>query len=252
MIQFNLLPDVKQEFIKAQRLKRMVIVSSIVVASFSIFITIMLFMVVNVYQRTQLSSVDKRISENSKKLKETENLDKILTIQNQLNNMTALHESKPAVSRLKDYISAVTPKDVTYAKIELVLSLPQNANVTMTENSLTFTGAADSLKTVNQFIDTLKITKYQVITENKDDSGKVVSTDKSEEKSAFSNVVLDTFGRDDKEASFTIKLNFDPAIFDNKTKVSLVVPEIITTRSVTERPTLNLFKPLSNTEEEEE
>lgn len=252
MIQFNLLPDVKQEFIKAQRLKHLVIVVSIAVAAVSIFVTLMLFMVVNVYQRTQLTNVDKRIAEGSKELKGTESLDKILTIQNQLNNLTALHEAKPATSRLKDYISAVTPKDVTYAKIELVLTLPENAQVTMTENSLTFTGAADSLKTVNQFIDTLKFTKYQVITETKDDSGKVVSTEKSEEKNAFSNVVLDTFGRDDKEASFTIKLNFDSVIFDNKVKVALVVPETITTRSVTERPTLNLFKPLANPEEEEE
>lgn len=227
MIQFNLLPDVKQAFIKAQRLKRLVIVISIAAASVSILITLMLFMVVNVYQKAQMDDLSQKIARDSSALKSTEDLDKILTIQNQLNNLTALHEAKPATSRLKDYISAVTPQAVSYAKIELK----------MEDSSMEFTGAADSLKTVNQFIDTLKFTKYKVGSD--------------EEKDAFSNVVLDTFGRDDKGASFKIKLNFDPLIFDNKLKVTLNVPNTITTRSVTEKPSLDLFQPLSDPEEEE-
>lgn len=229
MIQFNLLPDVKQAFIKAQRVKRLVIVVSIAVAGFTMVVTLLLFMVVNVYQKKQMDDLSKKIVRDTATLKGTEDLDKILTIQNQLNNMTALHETKPAVSRLKDYVSAVTPKDVSYAKIDMK----------MVDNSMEFTGAADSLKTVNQFIDTLKFTKFKV-------------EDREESKDAFSNVVLDTFGRDDKGASFKIKLNFDPVIFDNKLKVTLNVPNTITTRSFTEKPSLNLFQPLSDPEEEKE
>jgi hypothetical protein len=246
MIQFNLLPDVKQAFIKAQRLKRMVIVVSVAVASFSIFITTMLFMVVNVYQKVQLDSLSDTIKRDSNKLKETKDLDKILTIQNQLNHLTALHEAKPSTSRIKDYISAVTPQQVSYAKIELSV-LPD-------DYTIEFTGAADSLRTVNQFIDTLKFTKYTVMkeVEQADKTTKLEKDDSFEEKNAFSDVVLDTFGRDDKGASFKITLKYDPTIFDNKIKIVLDVPNVITTRSVTEKPSLDLFQPLSDPEEGEE
>jgi Tfp pilus assembly protein PilN len=228
MIQFNLLPDVKQTFIKAQRVKRTVTVVSVAIAGAAVGITILLFMVVNVYQKVQLDNLSDKIERDTKTLKNTDDLDKILTIQNQLNNLTPLHEAKPITSRLRDYISAVTPQQVSYAKIEL----------DMEENSMQFTGAADSLKTVNQFIDTLKFTKY--------DDGS------DEDKNAFSDVVLDTFGRDDKGASFKIKLKFDTVIFDNKSKITFKVPNIVTTRSITEKPSSGLFQELSNPEEEEE
>jgi hypothetical protein len=71
MIQFNLLPDVKQAFIKAQRLKRMVIVISVIVASASIFITLVLFMVVNVYQKVQIDKLSEQITQDSNRIKNT-------------------------------------------------------------------------------------------------------------------------------------------------------------------------------------
>jgi Tfp pilus assembly protein PilN len=222
MIQFNLLPDVKVEFMRAQRTKRLVIVIAIVTGAGVILITSLLYGIVNGFQRTHINNLTTEINEKSKQLQDTPDLSKILTVQNQLNNLTALHEVKPSVSRMKDYIAQVTPANISYAKIV----------INMTDNKITFTGAADSLRTVNQFTDTLKFTKYKV--------------GDGEEKNAFSEVVLDGFGRDSKGASFEVSLLFDTAIFDNTQQVKLNVPNVITTRSVTEKPSAGLFQPLSD------
>jgi hypothetical protein len=226
MIQFNLLPDVKLEFIRARKMKRLVITIATIVAGATLTIMILLFLVVNVIQRQHLNNLGKDIARDSKTLQNTPELDKILTIQNQLNNLTPLHAQKAAASRISGYISQVTPAQVTFSKLE----------VDMAKHTMTITGAADSLRTVNQFTDTLKFTEYKA------------SDSADEQKPAFSHVVLAEFGRDTKGASYKITLEFDPKIFDNTVTVELKVPSIITTRSITEKPG-DLFQPLSNPDE---
>ncbi|MDB5185908.1 MAG: putative Fimbrial assembly family protein [Candidatus Saccharibacteria bacterium] len=222
MIQFNLLPDVKLEYIKARRLKRTVMTFSVVSGIAALALTILLFVVVNVFQKQHMNHLTADIKRDSQKLQQTQDLDKVLTIQNQLNNLTPLHEKKAAASRIHTYLAQVTPANTTYAKVE----------VNMIDSKMSFTGAADSLKTINQFVDTLKFTKY--------------TASSAQEVNAFSEIVLTSFGRDDKGASFEINLKFDPVIFDNTQQISLNVPTITTTRSVTEKPG-DLFQPLSNT-----
>ncbi len=225
MIQFNLLPDVKIEFIKAVHFRRMVTVIASGVTALALIVTIGLFLLVNVAQKQHLSNLNRDIAVNSKKLEETPDLDKILTIQNQLSSLTPLHEDKAALSRLKIYLAQVTPAQVSYSKI----------TIKVTDKAVSFNGSADSLKTVNQFVDTLKFTKFKV--------------DQEEEKNAFSDVVLTSFGRDEKDASYQLDFVFDEAIFDNTKNVTLVVPNIVTTRSVQQKPdTEGLFQPLSDPE----
>jgi hypothetical protein len=92
-----------------------------------------------------------------------------------------------------------------------------------TQNTMTISGDAPSLDVVNTFVDGLKFTKYSV-----DGS--------ADSKNAFSNVVLSNFGRSNQGATYTITLAFDPVIFSNSNKVTLNVPDIVTTRSVIEQP----------------
>lgn len=228
MIQFNLLPDVKLEYMRAKRLKRLVMLLSGAVSGVAIFIFVLLFFTVNVLQKQHLGNLTKDISQDSKRLLEIQDLDKILTIQNQLNKMTELHDGKAMTSRLKTYISQVTPQNVSYAEVE----------VKVDESSMRFKGSADTLRTINQFVDTLKFTTYK--------------NAEGVEVNAFSDVVLIDFGRDEKGASYEIEMKYDAIIFGTQSKIDLVVPNIITTRSVTEKPGENLFQPLSNPEDLEE
>lgn len=255
MIQFNLLPDVKLEYIRANRTKRLVMLVAGSVTAVSVGMFLLLFFSVNVLQKQHLKNLTNDINRDSKQLQEIKDLDKILTIQNQLSKLTELHDAKVYTSRMKEYITQVTPQNVSFAEVE----------VKLTEGTMRFKGSADTLRTVNQFVDTLKFTKYRTLIDDGEGGSKY-----SEEKNAFSEVVLFDFGRDDKGASYEITLKYDPAIFtgvnfveekedgDNegekpvkKNPVQLIVPNIITTRSVTEKPDFNLFLPLSDSEGEE-
>jgi hypothetical protein len=177
-----------------------------------------------VVQKTHINNLNDDIASYSKELQDTPDLDKVLTVQNQLSSITELHDKKPVATRLAGYITQVTPASVTIADL----------TVDFETNTMSFKGAADSLKTINKFVDTMKFTDYK--------------TGQGTEGKAFSSVVLKTFGRDDKGASYEIEAAFDPVIFGSADSVSFVVPKTTTTRSVIEKPG-PLFQPLSNSEE---
>ncbi len=213
MIQFNLLPDVKQEFIKSKRTKRNTIALAGLVTAVAVTIMIILILVVDIAQKKHLRDLNGDIKKYSAQLQATPDLNKILTVQNQLNSLPALHDQKPVVSRLTDYLAKVTPAKASVTKL----------HVDFVTNTIEITGEADSLNTVNKYADTLKFTTYTTDTD-------------SNPKPAFSDVVLSSFSRNDKTTNFTLSFNFDPAIFDTNNKITLTVPKTITTRSETEKP----------------
>lgn len=219
MIQFNLLPDVKLEYIRTRRSKRMVLVVSVGVASAALLIFVGLFLFVNVLQRKHISDLNSDIKENISTLQQIPDLSKVLTIQNQLNSLTALHQQKPAASRLLDYLTQVTPNAVSISDVK----------VDFTAHTMAISGSADSLKTVNQYADTLKFTTY-------------VSDGNATPTKAFSDVVLTSFTKNDtQKADYQISFSFDQSIFDNTQKVTLTVPKIVSTRSEVDKPG-DLFK----------
>lgn len=223
MIQFNLLPDVKLEYIKARRTQRLVILIAGILGSLALLVFVILFIVVNVWQKQHLSALNNDIAEDTATLQSIPDLDKVLTVQNQLNSLTGLHEKDPAAQRLFGYIGQVTPAQASLTSLKADFS----------ESSLQITGGADSLSTVNQFVDTLKFTTF---TTDKDDAA----------QKAFSDVVLANFSKNDKGVTYDIAFKFNPEIFNNTVKVQLVVPKIISTRSETQKPT-DLFQNSSGT-----
>lgn len=226
MIQFNLLPDVKLEYIKARRTKRTVMMTSILVSAASLAIFVLLFTVVNVVQKEHLSNLDKDITKSKNELKDRPELAKILTIQNQLNSLPGMHKQKPVASRTLGYIQQLTPQN---ASISLL-------TVNYTDQTIKIEGSADSLATVNTFADTIKFTKYT--TKTTDTASQV-----SDPKLAFSEVVLANFAvvndnnKDKNKAiTYSITLKYDQPIFSSDNEVTLQVAKQITTRSETEKP----------------
>lgn len=220
MIQINLLPDVKLQYLKVRRTQRLVVSVSTLLIVASLFIFVLLIGTVDVFQKKNLSDLNHDISTYTKQLQNTPNLNKILTVQNQLQVLTNLHDQKPAASRLFGYLQQVTPSDASISEF----------NIDYTQNTISMTGNAGSLDTVNAFTDTLKFTTYK-----KSDGTSA---------NAFTSVVLSAFSRNASGATYTITASFDPNIFSNGTNASLSVPNIISTRSIIEQPT-DLFQ--SNT-----
>ncbi|MGB4967382.1 MAG: PilN domain-containing protein [Candidatus Saccharimonadales bacterium] len=201
MVQFNLLPDVKLEFVKARRLKHTVMVVAMVTTAIAVGVCIIAFFIANIVQKQQLRSLDVSIKEKSAEIASIKDIDKILTVQNQLNTLTGLHDRKHAPTRVFGYLSQLTPADTSLDKF----------SADFTANTATVSGTAVSLNLVRSYADTLKRTQFQV--EGGDKKTK-----------AFSNVVLSTFSRDDKSATFQITFSFDPTIFDITKKVQLLPP----------------------------
>ena len=213
MIQFNLLPDVKLEYVKAQRAKNLVVSTSMIVAAVALGIFILLILTVDVWQKKTIHDYSGDIATASKKLQNTPNLNKILTIQSQLRSLDKLHGDKPVTSRLTDFIGQVTPSTATISDLKADYAA----------HTLTISGSASSLDVVNTFVDGLKFTKY-------------TTTASSAKQNAFSNVVLSQFSRDTQHATYSITMSYDPAIFDGANDVTLSVPTQITTRSILEQP----------------
>lgn len=231
MIQFNLLPDIKLEYIKAERLRQAVILASVFI-SVGALLLFGIFFATNYFAKRHLASTNVRVTSEVNQLKGNSQIDKILTIQNQLTSLTTLHDAKPVVTRLFTYLNQVTPDKVIGIS---------NMSVDYTKSSINVTGTADSLGSVNKFVDTLKFTKYAV-------KG-------SDPIKAFSNVVLTMFSYTtpstasgpqqpgDAAATYTLDFNYDPAIFNVKeSSDKLDVPSKITTRSEVDKPS-DLFVP---------
>ncbi len=213
MIQFNLLPDIKIQYLKAKRQKHLVVMLSVAASAISLAIFVLLLVTVFGLQKKNLSDLNKDIKTSSSQLQSVKDLNKILTVQNQLGALTTLHNNKVVASRLLDYLTQLTPADAFITRLAVDYST----------NTMTIDGSTANLTAVNTYTDTLKFTKF-----------KVEGT--SDEKSAFTNVVLKSFTRDQDSTTYQIEFVFDPAIFGNANKVTLDVPQIITTRSEVDKP----------------
>ncbi len=109
MIELNLVPDVKQELIKAKRVRTMVISGAIVVGIVSVGIVVLLAVYLFGVQALRSTLADKSIDEQSAKLKEVPDLANMLTIQSQLASISELHGQKNIDSRLFDLLTAINP-----------------------------------------------------------------------------------------------------------------------------------------------
>jgi hypothetical protein len=223
MTQLNLLPDVKMEYIKAKRQQRLAVSIAFIVTIVTIGLLVLL-LAADGLQKKHLSDLSRDITNDGNSLQQQPQITKVLTVQNQLESLTALHNGKPAASRVFDYLNAVTP-----AQVDI-----NNFTIDFTQYTATITGTADALSSVNQYVDTLKATTY---TSN-------MSTGRLP---AFSDVVLASFGLSStpttagQAATYSINFSYDKNIFDVTQQIKLTVPSLTPSRSNVVQPS-DLFQ----------
>ncbi len=200
MIQFNLLPDVKMQYVKAKRTKRLIISTATLLSIGSIVVVGVLFSVVQFGQKTHIKGLTEDIKIETAKIQSTEGLNELLTVQNQLTLLPDLHKNKMETSRLFDYVTFVSPIGVKVS----TLSFDAKAGIIILQ------GTADEIATVNKFVDNIKAVTYKT----QDTVGETVGLP------AFSKVSTQLSG-DNEEATFKIQLNFDPLIFANTLEVEM-------------------------------
>jgi hypothetical protein len=109
MIEINLVPDVKQELITAQRIRTSVITLSIFIGIAAVGAVVLLAIYVFGVQAARGALSDDAIKKESEKLAQVTDVSNTLTIQNQLSKLSDLHNNKSIDSRIFDVLTTINP-----------------------------------------------------------------------------------------------------------------------------------------------
>lgn len=122
VFEINLVPEVKRQMLKAQRVRNIVLFVCIVLSAAAI-ITVLSLLGVKSGQDIALSNQDKDLKAMSEKIHEFDNLDQFITIQDQLDKLSTISENKKAASRLFGLLATIQPvsDEVTYSELRLNL-----------------------------------------------------------------------------------------------------------------------------------
>ena len=173
-----------------------------------------MFSYVQIGQKKHIDDLTEDIETQIAAIESVPDVNKILTIQNQLDELPALHEGKPETSRLFTILTQVTPADIKIRSVEFDLL----------ETTMTISGSANDLASINRYADTLKFARYNTADEK--------------DLTPFTSVIT-TLNRNEESASYELAVEFDPQLFDNTKEITMVVPEKITTRSTLGKPNLS-------------
>lgn len=111
MIEINLVPDVKQELIKARRLRASVVSMSILAGIVAAGLVVAMALYVFGGQTLRSSLADNAIKNEQAKLQKVKGLAKALTIQQQLSKLTEVSGNRQLNSRVFDVLSVIVPPE---------------------------------------------------------------------------------------------------------------------------------------------
>jgi len=214
MISLNLLPDVKKQFLKAQRTRNMIFTFSIIGSAAAIGLVVLGFITV-LGMRFQINRNSNTITELEAEYAEIDNLSQILTVRNQASALSGLHDEKPVATRLFKLLSLSTPQNVDLNEVI----------IDFTDSSAEITAETKSFKDINVYVDTLKNTYF-------------TSGSGSKKQLVFSEIVSEQSINED-QVTVEVVMKFQPGIFDSVGKVTFSVPDIETTQSERQKPLFN-------------
>ncbi len=214
MIQLNMLPDVKVQYLKTQRTKHLVILGAFGAAAASATLIVVLCFVVFVWDHKTINDMTRDIKKYETQMGDITELEKALTVQFQLRSLEGLHNEKPVTSRATEILSKVVPSEASFNEIKIDTE----------KHTMVLKGEASNAERANTLADSFK---FAHMTEEGVEG----------RKQPFSAVTLKSYNFDGKKAKFEVTLNYDEAIFD-RTKNIVVAVEAgqNTTGSVLDRP----------------
>lgn len=125
MISLNLLPDVKKDLLRVRRERNLVVSISVVVVGASIGVLLLLSGTLGVLVATKalMENSIKNDEQTIKQAQKKKQLDKYITVQNQLKQIGKLKSDQQVYSRLMDYLTQLNPAapnnvQISSAKIE--------------------------------------------------------------------------------------------------------------------------------------
>ena len=152
MIQLNLVPDVKVEFIKARRSYRIVLFSSIIASLVALTGLTIYYVTVDVIQRHTLNTNISKIQAQSDKISSSPNLNKIVTVQKSLESLPGLYAASPRASNLLTYLVDMASTGIAIGKVDMDYKT----------GKLTMTVETDNLTDGNVFYNQLQYATYTI------------------------------------------------------------------------------------------
>lgn len=155
MIEINLIPDIKREYLRTRTLRNFVISISIVVGVVVVGVAVVLGIILG-GQMVAEAVQDNSIKTEAAKLTSIEDLDKTVTIQQQLEKIDQQQSKKSVDSRLFDVMAAINPPAPNEIKISTLKLNPEERTITI-EGS-----AANGYIALEVFKKTIINTKVQI------------------------------------------------------------------------------------------
>lgn len=205
MIQINLVPDVKQEMLHAQRMRNVAISLSIVIGLVAVGVVVALALILGGQVAVQKIE-EGQITTGYSKLSSISDLDSALTIQNQLGTISSQNDKRTIDSRLLDVLAAINPPAPNDVKLSKVTLDP-------TQNTITLEGSAvGGYPATDVFRKTILNTTV---------TAKQQGSDNAQETPLTSNVTLQdtSYGEDAtgaKVVRFTIIFTYPDGLLDNR------------------------------------
>ena len=145
MIEINLLPNVKRELLKTRAMRNRVISISFLVGGASIAAVVVLALILG-SQIAAEAVQNGVIKDRNDKLMAVEDLNKVVTIQNQLTKINEQHSRKKINSRIFDVVTAVNPvapNNVSFSNIKVN---PESKTITLEGSAVNGYSALVTLK----------------------------------------------------------------------------------------------------------
>ena len=244
MLQVNLLPDVKKEFIKAKRQRNLVMTVCIMASLGAGAVVVVLGVIMGgqqIHKNILMGNVD-RDKQTIQNAQENKQLNEYLTVQNQLSQIDSLKESQPILSRLFDYIQELNPADPNGVELSSV-RMTAGGNTAAADTTtgaaaesggtIELNGLTANFASLNVYKTTLQRTE---ITYSDGEDGDSVT------ELLFTSVTVNEAGLSQAggggdQVSFRITVSYNAAAFNqNSMDVTLKIPQETTSDAVVNAP----------------
>ena len=210
MIEVNLIPDVKREYLHAQRVRNTVISVSMLVAAAAAGTVIVLGLALGSLQFAS-GQADNSIKSKYKELSDKPDINDLLTIQNQLTQIDMISSNRGVNSRIFDTLSAVNPQAPNNVTMSTVRYNASEKTITIEGSTAGGFNAVDALK--KTILNTkLKYTKDSESAETPlSSSVRITNTAYAEDSGG------------EKKLTFTLTFSYPEELLSNSVKSLVIV-----------------------------
>lgn len=226
MIQVNLIPDVKLELVKSQRHRTFVMFGSLIVIAASVGVLVVLSTYVFGVQKVLISNATNTIKQEDEKFRDIEDIEKTVTVSNQLRHIQASHENKAMTSRIFALLAEASAEG-TENSVTI-----ESFDIDTTQNSIIISAKTqhrgfDAAEVFRKNMEGMKMfyvePKKDAMATELSDSPLTKSNNEQSIKIASDVVLSDmVLARDDQaeasaeSVSFKVRFTYDPLLFSEK------------------------------------